>query len=494
MNKSYNTAAWLLHIEEGIARGPYSPDWESLTRMEIPDWFREERLGIFIHWGPYSVPAFGNEWYSRNMYLQGTPEFKHHVETYGLQKDFGYKDFIPKLRAEHFHPEEWAELFKRAGAGYVFPVAEHHDGFQMYGSNLSPWNAVEMGPKRDILGELKLSMEALGLHFCTSSHRAEHWWFMGHGKEFESDVTDPMEPGDFYWPAMPERDNFDMESEPAPDEVFLTDWLIRTVELVDRYQPELLYFDWWIQHKAFAPYLKRFLAYYYNQGVRLGRPVAVCYKHEALAFGAGIVEMERGGFPDAVAFPWQTDTAVAWNSWCYTDTLEYKDSRVIIETLIDTVSRNGNLLLNIGPMADGTIPPGDRKILLDLADWMDVNREAIRGSRPWRIAKEGPTRERFGSFSEEAKNYTEEDFRFTTAKGKLYVFLMKQPESGAVRIRSLGRKNRPEAQAFLEHVKEVTLLGSNSPCSFEQEDAYMTVKLPKTSPGGLPAVLRIEQE
>ena len=497
-HKKYDTAAWLQHIEEGIEAGPYRPDWESLTRMEVPDWFREEKLGIFIHWGPYSVPAFGNEWYSRNMYIQGTPEYEHHVSAYGPQKDFGYKDFIPMLKAGHFDPEEWIRLFRESGAGYIFPVAEHHDGFQMYGSNLSDWNAVEMGPHRDILGELRLVAGAEGLHFCTSSHRAEHWWFMSHGKEFDSDVKDPLEKGDFYWPAMPERDNFDMESEPYPTEEYLTDWLIRTVELVDRYQPELLYFDWWIQHKAFVPYLKRFLAYYYNLGVRLGRPVAVCYKHDALAFGAGIVEMERGGFRDAVAFPWQTDTAVAWNSWCYTDALEYKDSRVIIETLIDTVSRNGNLLLNIGPKADGTIPEGDRRILTELGAWMKVNREAIRGAKPWRIAKEGPTEERSGSFSEEAKNYTEEDFRFTTSGGKLYVFILRKPESGMVSIRSLGRKNRPEATACLEHVKEVTLLGCDVPCSFNMTDECMIVKLPEDTgckaKEDLPVVLRIRQE
>lgn len=516
--KTYDKDAWLKHIDSGIAQGPFRPDWDSLSEMRVPSWFGTKKLGIFIHWGPYSVPAFANEWYSRNMYIPGTEEYQHHIDTYGPHASFGYKDFIPKLTAERFDPKEWIRLFKEAGAGYIVPVAEHHDGFQMYDSELSDWNAVNMGPHRDILKELKEAAEAEGMHFCTSSHRAEHWWFMGHGMEYDSDIrraktaaeeaemtesdaprrfsddtafyrrdipkSDPAlqvpDPWDFYEPAMPERDNFDMESEPAPDETYLTDWLIRTVELVDRYQPELLYFDWWIQHKAFRSYLLRFLAYYYNQGVRLGHPTAVCYKHEALAFGCGIVEVERGGFPDIKSFPWQTDTAVAWNSWCYTDSLSYKDSGVIIRTLVDTVSKNGNLLLNIGPKADGTIPEEDRKILADLGAWMRINGEAIRGAGPWRICKEGPREDHCGSFSEENGEYTEEDIRFTTNHGNLYAFLMKNPKDGVVRIRSLARKSGPDRPAYLGHIQNVQLLGEDAPCSFEMNEDCMKICLPES--------------
>ena len=510
--KKYDKAAWLQHIEDGIKSGPFRPDWESLSKMEVPAWFRKEKLGIFIHWGLYSVPAFNNEWYSRNMYIQGTPEFEHHVKTYGPQKDFGYKDFIPLFTAEHFDAGDWVKLFHEAGAGYLFPVAEHHDGFQMYRSELSDWNAAEMGPKRDLLGEWKAAAEREGLHFCTSSHRAEHWWFMGHGMEFDSDVSRAMnrdsagteeelkdtenpDPFDFYQPAMPERDNNDMVSEPWPDEEYLTDWLIRTVELVDRYQPELLYFDWWIQHKAFEPYLKKFLAYYYNFGVKNYTPVTVCFKHDALAPGAGIAEMERGGFAEAKPFSWQTDTAVAWNSWCYTDSLDYKDTRTIIETLLDCVSKNGNLLLNVGPKADGSIPDGDRKILEELAAWMKVNGEAIRGATCWRFSEEGPTEGKQGFFSEGKLEYTEQDFRFTVVDGKLYVFIMKCPENGVVKIRSLPRTHTAEAPAFLGHFRSMRLLGLDTPVSFEMKDEYLEVSVGAKESGinrELPVVLKIE--
>ena len=185
-------------IDEVIANGKYKDNWESLSQHPTPKWFSDGKFGIFIHWGIYSVPAFGSEWYSRNMYLQGSDEFKHHVETYGPQKDFGYKDFIPMFRAEKFNADEWISLFKEAGAKYVVPVAEHHDGFQMYKSEISHWNAYEMGPKRDVLGELTDAAKRHGLVNCASTHRIEHWFFMGHGKDFESDITDAEKRGDFY--------------------------------------------------------------------------------------------------------------------------------------------------------------------------------------------------------------------------------------------------------------------------------------------------------
>ena len=374
----------LNRVENGIIEGPFLPEWGSLMEQEIPEWFAKEKLGIFIHWGLYSVPAYSNEWYSRNMYIKGMPAYEYHRKVYGEQKDFGYQDFIPLFRVEKFDAAEWIALFRDAGAGYIFPVAEHHDGFQMYRSDLSKWNAAEMGPKKDILLALKMEAERAGLHFCTSSHRAEHFFFMGHGREFDSDVKAPMKKGDFYWPAEKEPEPEDLYSKPYPEEEFLNDWLARTAELILNYSPELLYFDWWIQHEAFKPYLKKLAAFYYNYGRQQGKQVSICYKHDAMMFGSGIVEVERGGFAAAQPYAWQTDTAVARNSWCYTQSLDYKSSSEIICTLVDVVSKNGNLLLNIGPKADGTIPEGDKKILMDLAVWMKCNGEAIKGAKVWR--------------------------------------------------------------------------------------------------------------
>lgn len=485
---------WLAKIDQVIEKGPYKDDWNTLGGMEIPEWFQKEKFGIFIHWGLYSVPANSNEWYSRNMYIEGMPAYEHHQKTYGEQSRFGYKDFIPMFKAERFDPKEWIELFQKAGAGYLFPVAEHHDGFQMYESELSHFNAKEMGPKRDILKELKEAAAEAGMKFCTSSHRAEHWFFMGHGKEFDSDVKDPMERGDFYWPAMPEPDNQDLYSDPYPTEEFLTDWMIRTCEIIDRYQPRLLYFDWWIQHQAFRPYLKKVAAYYYNRGVEWGEKVAICYKHDAMAFGSGIVEVERGGFADAKPYPWQTDTAVARNSWCYTDTLDYKSAKEVIQTLIDVVSKNGNLLLNVGPKADGSIPDGDKKILEEVGRWMQVNQEAIRGTKVWRSSKEGPTLEIEGQFQDgQRKRYTREDLRFTQKGANLYVTAMEYPEDGEILVRSLATSKDQNVPKFHGIIKDITLLGSKQKVEWSVSEEGCKIK---TGPIGatLPAVFRVEVE
>lgn len=369
----YDLTEYLHRIDDVIARGPYQDTWESLSSYHVPQWYRKAKFGIFIHWGIYSVPAFGNEWYSRNMYIQGSPEYEHHIKTYGRHMDFGYKDFLPLFRAEHFQADRWAELFRQAGAKYVVPVAEHHDGFQMYRSEISHWNAWEMGPRRDVLGELKESCERAGMTLGASTHRLEHWFFMGHGKEFDSDIREPMQRGDFYWPAMPEPDHQSLFEDPEPTEEYLQDWLVRTCEIIDRYQPRLLYFDWWIQRGVCKPYLRKIAAYYYNRAAEWGAEVAVTYKHDAFQFGTAVPDVERGQFADVKPFFWQTDTAIALNSWCYTENNQFKPAKDILCDLVDIVSKNGCLLLNVGPKADGTISAEDEKVLLEIGQWLKVN-------------------------------------------------------------------------------------------------------------------------
>ena len=467
-------------VEQVIAEGPYKPEWGSLMKAEVPAWFKEQKLGIFMHWGLYSVPANSNEWYSRNMYLKGMPAYEHHIKTYGPQKEFGYKDFIPMFTAEKFDPDEWMELFQAAGAGYIFPVAEHHDGFQMYKSELSRWNAAEMGPKRDVLGDLKAAAEKKNMTFCTSTHRAEHWFFMSHGKEFDSDIKEPMQKGDFYWPAMPEPDLEDLFSKPYPTGEYLNDWLARTAELILNYRPKLLYFDWWIQHEAFKPYLKKLAAFYYNCGKKWGEDVLICYKHDAMMFGSGIVEVERGGFKDPKPYPWQTDTAVARNSWCYTDTLDYKSSNEIICTLVDVVSKNGNLLLNIGPKADGTIPDGDKQILTDLAAWMKDNKEAIAGAKVWRKSEEGPTAAKEGQFQDQQETvYTSADYRFTANNGAIYAIALKCPEDGAFNVKALADsadQNVPEFHGIIEKVEVLGFPGAVKEWKTDKEGLHVTTE------------------
>ena len=451
---------YLSLIDEVIKNGKYKDTWESLGQYHVPEWYERTKFGIFIHWGIYSVPAFGSEWYSRNMYIQGSKEYEHHIKTYGNHKDFGYKDFIPMFKAEKFDADAWVDLFKKAGAQYVMPVAEHHDGFMMYESNISDWNAKKMGPCRDVLGEISNACKKAGLINCASSHRVEHWFFMGHGKEFDSDIHEPLKRGDFYWPSMPEADHHDLFSEPVPTDEFLEDWLCRCCEIVDKYRPKIIYFDWWIQHSAVKPYLKKFAAYYYNRAEEWGEGVVINYKHDAFEFGTAVVDIERGQFAEAKPYIWQTDTAVANNSWCYTPCNSYKSATQIICSLVDIVSKNGRLLLNIGPKADGTIPDKDREILLEIGDWLKTNGEAIYGAKLWRKSAEGPTKIEEGQFADsEAKQFTSEDIRFTVNGGSIYATCLNMKNKNSVCIKSLKDADASRKPNFHGIIKSVEVLG-----------------------------------
>ncbi len=425
-------------IEAGIADGPFDASWDSLEGYQFPDWYMDGKFGIFIHWGPYCVPAFGNEWYARHMYVEGTKEYEHHRETYGPHDEFGYKDFIPMFKAEKYDAQAWAKLFKDAGAKFVVPVAEHHDGFQMYESDLCKWNAAEMGPERDVVGELAEAVRAEEMVFGVSSHRAEHWWFMNGGNHFPSDVQDP-EYADFYGPAVGQGRPTEQYFDNAPDEEYLNDWLLRTCEIIDKYEPKLIWFDWWIQNMAFKPYLKKFAAYYYNSSAKWGTGVGVNYKYDAFPAGTAVFDIERGQVGRSHGLFWQNDTSVSKNSWGYIDGHDYKVANDIIGDLIDVVAKNGALLLNIGPRPDGTIPQEEQDMLLEIGRWLQVNGEGIYGTRPWRQSGEGPTQVADGAFTDTKRTvFTSEDIRFTAKEGAVYAHVMAWPVDGAVRINAMG--------------------------------------------------------
>ena len=473
---------YLKLIDEVNEKGRFKPTWDSLSQYRVPHWYEDIKFGIFIHWGVYSVPAFWSEWYPRGMYIQGTEEYKHHIKTYGEHKNFGYKDFIPMFKAEKFNPCEWAEIFKKSGAQYVIPVGEHHDGFQMYDSDISEWNAAKKGPMRNVLGELYNEFDKKGLVRGVSSHRVEHWFFMGHGKDFDSDIKEPLKRGDLYWPSMPERDHHDLFSEPTPTEEFLNDWLVRCCEIVDKYQPSIMYFDWWIQHSSVKPYLKKFAAYYYNRADEWGKEVVINYKHDAFQFGTAVVDVERGQFADTKPYVWQTDTSVAKNSWCYTEGNHYKSAEQIIRDMVDIVSKNGRLLLNVGPKADGTIPQEDKNILLEIGEWMKVNGEAIYGSKLWRKSGEGPTTIEEGQFADnEAKPYIYEDIRFTAKGGNIYAICLNMENRASIVIKSLCESDASKKPNFHGIIKSVEVLGHDK-CQWkrDEEGLHITTDLIKT--------------
>ncbi len=467
---------YLKLIDEVNEKGRFKPTWDSLGQYRVPRWYEDIKFGVFIHWGVYSVPAYSSEWYPRGMYIKGTKEYEHHIKTYGEHKNFGYKDFIPRFKAEKFDPSEWAELFKDAGAQYVIPVGEHHDGFQMYASDISEWNAAQKGPMRNVLGELYEEFDKKGLTKGVSTHRVEHWFFMGHGKEFDSDIKEPLKRGDLYWPSMSEPNHHDLFSEPMPTEEFLNDWLVRCCEIVDKYQPSIVYFDWWIQHSAVKPYLKKFAAYYYNRADEWGKEVVINYKHDAFEFGCAVVDVERGQFADCKPYVWQTDTSVAKNSWCYTHGNNYKTSTQIVRSLVDIVSKNGRLLLNIGPKADGTIPDEDKKILLEIGDWLKVNGEAIYASKLWRKSGEGSVNVIEGQFADnEGAPYTSEDIRFTVRGGYIYAICLNMQGKDSICIKSLCEADASSKPNFHGIIKGVEALGFEK-CEWYRDEEGLHVK------------------
>ena len=462
--------------------GPYRPDYESLDKYQVPEWYKDAKFGIFIHWGVYSVPAYGSEWYPREMYIPGSDVFKHHIATYGPQNRFGYKDFIPMFKAEKFDPQAWAHLFKESGAKYVVPVFEHHDGFAMYDSGLSDWTVAKMGPHRDTGGDLAKAVRAEGLHLGASSHRVEHNFFLGMGRTFDSDINNPKYAG-FYGPAHAWLEN--MNHTPLMNDFtwlsdnYANDWLARSAEIVQKYHPDIMYFDWWIGQPGLRHQLSTFAAYYYNASLKYGDHVGVInYKDYAMDGKAAVLDLERGQLGDIRPLYWQTDTSISNKSWGFIEHDTFKSPEFVIHQLIDIVSKNGNLLMNIGPRSDGTIPEEVQQVLLAVGSWLKVNGDAIYGTRAWTSYGEGPTKVVEGSFNDTAAgNYTAADFRFTTKGDSLYAIEMGWPVGGEALIKTLvpvtGRKP----------IQSVSLLGSSEALTFEQKPDGLHIKLPDHDPG-----------
>lgn len=485
-----DTKEYLNIVESCIEHGHYKDTWQSLCEHPDPRWYHRAKFGIFIHWGVYSVPAFGSEWYPRQMYLQGSREYEHHIATYGPHKQFGYKDFIPLFKAEKFDPAAWAALFQSAGARFVMPVAEHHDGFQMYDSQLSHWNAKQMGPQRDIVGELKTAVEAAGLTFCVSNHRAEHFWFMDGGLHFDSDVLDPAF-ADFYGPPQPSPADFHSLTDNPPSQEHLDNWLARNCELVDKYQPKIMWFDWWIQHAAFKPTIRKFAAYYYNRALEWGEEVAINSKYDAYAYGASVFDIERGQLPAINPRLWQNDTAIAKNSWGYTENNQFKSSSSIIADLVDIVSKNGCLLLNVGPRADGTITDEETAVLQEIGAWLAVNGEGIYDATHWKVYGEGPTEIPTGAFTDTNRaSFTSEDIRFTYKGGVVYVFVMKFPSDGRIRVHSF--KNTQRTSLLETPIKNVSVLGYNYSVQVDRQEEFCDFLVEGNITSGNPICLKVE--
>lgn len=456
----------------------YEPSWVSLRDHSTPRWLDEAKFGIYTHWGVYSVPACGpnGSWYPHNMYREGTEQYKYHVKNYGYPSKFGYKDLIPLFKAEKFDPDEWAGLFRKAGARFAGPVAEHHDGFSMWDSEVNEWNAARMGPERDVVGELEKAIRKQGMRFMVAFHHAANWWYYPHWKK-EFDTADPRFSG-LYGPVHNQDAEPDIkwEEQDKPNKEFLDRWKAKIQEVIDKYRPDLIWFDFklgGIQEK----YRKEVLAYYFNKAAEWGREVEVTYKGHSLPPGVGIVDLELGRMSELTYHGWITDTDIALGGpWSYVQDVKYKSTTMLVHNLVDNVSKNGFLLLNVGPKPNGEIPEQAKNRLLEIGRWLEVNGEAIYGTSPWVTYGEGPTKmEKGGPFSERQEvYYAAEDIRFTVKNDALYAICLGWPGK-EVTIRSLRMLYRSE-------IGSVKMLGVDKELEWRMSGEGLKIKAPKEKP------------
>lgn len=412
----------------------FQPDWRSLRRVQTPQWLQDGKFGIYTHWGPYAVHAYGSNttWYSFALYLEPNGEARQHFEeTFGeLTPKYGYKDLIPLFTADKFDADEWADLFQKAGARYAGPVAEHHDGFAMWDTKWSEWNAANMGPKRDVVGELEEAIKKRGMKYVTAFHHAANWFFFPVADK-RYDTGNPDNAGLYGQYHLPgEKRN----------QEFLDEWYGKIIEVIDNYSPDFIWFDFALDEIP-EGYVKDFLAYYYNHAAQADKEVVVTYKGHDIVPGTGVRDLELGQEPNLTYNEWITDNSVDdRGAWGYANDLIFKTPNRLIDNLVDRVSKNGYLLLNVGPKPDGTIPEGAKEVLLAMGAWLDVNGEAIYETTPWMVAGEGPTN--LGEnpsdigFNESDIVYTAEDIRFTVKGDNLYATFLDWPGQQAV-IKSL---------------------------------------------------------
>lgn len=483
-----NIDEYLKQIDEVIKAGPYTDDWDSLKQRKIPEWFSKGKFGLFIHWGAFTVPECESEWYPRQMYLKGTKSCRHKEEHYGKNAD--YRQIAEQFNPQKFNADEWLSIFKKSGAKYIMPVGEHHDGIKLYQSDLNRWNTMEMAPHRDFMKELHTVCDTSDMGFLISNHRAEHYWFMnGARKNYPQSEVLKEEYKDLYGDcALPPSNEIIPDSgKLEPTEEWLRDWLASACEMVDKNKPRGMYFDWWIQQLPFKPYLKKFLAYYYNRAYEWGIEPVVFYKYNAMMQGCAVFDVERGQVNGIAREPWQCDTAIAKNSWGYTKNNDYKSAYDCITNLIDVVSKNGCLMLNVGPKADGTICDEEKAVLLKIGKWLQRNGEAIYDTEPFTAFGEGK-KQSAGAFKENLK-YTTYDYRFTFKTGAIYVFPLSAKARKNFYIRSLRKDNN---KGITYKIKNVSVLGSSQKVEWKQDMLGFKISLERKIISELPICIKIE--
>ena len=486
--------AWVGTVCSQTQKQIFQPTFESLEQVNpVPEWFKDAKFGIYFHWGVYSVPEYANEWYPRSMYIKGSAENKHHIETYGDVMRWPYDHFIsgdkdkqghfvqfaPKLKSEggQFDPEEWAQLFADAGAKFAGPVAEHHDGFSLWASKVNPWNAKDMGPKLDLVALLTDAIRQRNMKVFLSMHHAYN-------------ITG-------YYDAVPKTNDPKLQKlygqqGKEKNEAF---WLAKHKEIIDNYQPDIIYQDFNL-HLISQPVLLGFLSYYYNKANEWNKEVVATYK-DGLNSKCAVLDYERGGPPDITENYWLTDDAISSSSWCYTKGIGYYSKKQVLHAFIDRISKNGNMILNISPKADGTIPQEQKDILLSMGSWLKKYGEAVYSTRAWEKYGEGPTKmgAAHGIMGAPIEG-TANDFRFTKSKDNttLYAILLGwEKDQREVFLKSLSSK-----RINLKSLKSIELINNKAgkylSLTYKQDTAGLRIKLPKRSFEEIAYVIKLNFE
>ena len=495
---------------EPIASGKFKPTWESLRQYRTPDWFRDAKFGIWAHWGAQCQPEQG-DWYARNMYIPGQPQNQWHVNHFGDPSVFGFKDIIHQWKAENWDPDRLVALYKRAGAQYFFALANHHDNFDNWDSKYQPWNSVRVGPKEDLIAGWTRAARENGLRFGVSVHAARAWSWYEPSQQFDGNLTkadgksqwwDGLDPQDLYAQNHKPGTKLEWDWDAAkgssvPNAAYCEKFYNRTMDLINKYDPDLVYFDdtalplWPVSDAGL-----KIAAHFYNHNMQTHGG-----KLEAVLFGKILDEdqlktmvwdIERGVPASALPFAWQTDTCIG--DWHYNRSLyeqnHYKNARTVVQMLVDIVSKNGNLLLNIPVRGDGTIDDKEENVLAGITEWMDVNKESIFGTRPWKTFGEGPASAgapiKAQGFNEgQGKPFTAEDVRFTTKGDTLYAIVLGWPTNG-VSIKSLGKL----AKLLNKPVGQVELLGSRERIQWQQTADALVIAQPKNKPNDFAIVFK----
>jgi alpha-L-fucosidase len=519
-------------VAEPVASGKFQPRWDSLKQYRVPEWFRDAKFGIWAHWGPQCEPRMG-DWYARHLYFENGPLWgpnvtAFHRDTYGHPSKAGFKDVIHRWKAENWDPEKLVALYKRAGARYFFALANHHDNLDLWDSRYQPWNSVRVGPQKDLIAGWAKAARANGLKFGVSVHAAHAWsWYepsQGADKKgplagvpYDGKLTAADGKGT-WWEGLDPQDLYEQRHAPAPDfddpgkihgrwdwgngitppnQAYCEKFYNRTIDLINRYQPDLIYFDdtalplWPVSDaglKIAAHFYNRNNQWHGDDGVMFNK-VLDAEQRQCMAW-----DIERGTSSEIEPQPFQTDTCIG--NWHYEQKLYdqngYKSAKTVVQTLIDVVSKNGNLLLSIPLRGDGTPDDKELAIVEGIAEWMEVNQKAIHGTRPWKVLGEGPQMTAAAplqgqGFNEgKGKPFTAEDVRFTTKGTTLYAFVMGAPSS-AVRIRSLGT----EAKLLNATITGISLVGATEPVRWSQGADALTIEPPQSAVSEIATVFEI---